>query len=88
MRQTEDQKATKARISWARLLKRVFDIDVATCHLCGGTAKIVAAIEDPKVIMKILNHLGLDATPPNIWSARGPPASAFDESNQFPQFFT
>jgi hypothetical protein len=78
----EDQKATKSRISWARLLKRVFDIDVSTCALCGGKAKIIAAIEDPKVIMKILGHLGLDAKPPNIWPARGPPASAFDEYSQ------
>jgi hypothetical protein len=81
----QEEKATKSRISWARLLKRVFNIDVATCHICGGKAKIVAAIEDPKVIMKILNHLGLDAIPPNIWPARGPPVSGFDEFSQHPQ---
>ena len=52
----EEQKATKSRIGWARLLSRVFDIDVSTCHLCGGKTKIIAAIEDPKVILKILNH--------------------------------
>jgi hypothetical protein len=82
----QDQKATKARISWARLLKRVFDIDVSTCHLCGGKAKIIAAIEDPKVIKKILGHLGLAATPPLTWSARGPPGCAFDEYSQLPPF--
>jgi len=62
-----------ARISWARLLKRVFDIDVEHCPQCGGALKIIAAIEDPTVIAKILTHLGLPA--------RGPPrspAQAFD----------
>ena len=43
-----------ARISWARLLKRVFDIDIKQCPNCGGALKIIAAIEDPPVIIKIL----------------------------------
>jgi hypothetical protein len=62
-----------ARLGWARLLKRVFDIDIAQCPQCGGTLTIIAAIKDPPVIAKILTHLGLPA--------RGPPraaARAFD----------
>ena len=51
-----------ARISWARLLKRVFDIDIEQCFQCSGTLKIIAALVDPAVIAKILTHLG--------WSAR------------------
>ena len=42
-----------------------FDIDIEQCPQCGGTLKIIAAIEDPAVIAKILTHLG--------WSARAPP---------------
>jgi len=38
-------------------LKRVFNIDVKTCRVCGGAAKVIACIEDPAVIRKILNHL-------------------------------
>ena len=49
-----------ARMSWARLLKRVFDIDVERCA-CGGQLKILAAIEEPVVIVRILTHLGLAA---------------------------
>jgi hypothetical protein len=46
-------------MSWARLLKRVFDIDIEHCPNCGGALKIIAAIEDPPVIVRILTHLGL-----------------------------
>jgi len=38
-------------------LKRIFDIDIATCSECGGDVKIIASIEDPMVIRKILAHL-------------------------------
>ena len=47
-----------ARPSWARLLKRVFDIDIEHCPNCGGALKIIAAIEDPPVIVKILSPSG------------------------------
>jgi len=51
-------------MSWARLLKRVFDIDLEHCPACGGALKIIAAIEDPAVITKILTHLRLPARAP------------------------
>ncbi len=44
-------------MSWAQRLKRVFNIDVKTCRVCGGAAKVIACIEDAAVISKILNHL-------------------------------
>ena len=53
-----------ARLGWARLLKRVFDIDIEQCPQCGGTLTILATIEDPSVIAKILTHLGLPARAP------------------------
>ena len=58
-----------ARMSWARLLKRVFDIDVERC-VCGGKLRIIAAIEEPAVIERILTHLGLSAQPPPRTPAR------------------
>jgi hypothetical protein len=54
----------RARMSWASLLKRVFDIDMEYCANCGGRRKIIAAIVDPAVIAKILTHLHLLARAP------------------------
>ena len=51
-------------MSWACWLKRVFDIDIESCPRCGGRLKIIAAIVDPQVIIKILTHLGLPARAP------------------------
>jgi hypothetical protein len=43
----------------------VFNIDIETCEHCGGTAKIIASIEDSIVIKTILDHLrkNTDQTP-------------------------
>ena len=59
-----------ARMCWARLLKRVFDLDLEHCPQCGGNMKIIAAIEEPAVIVKILTHLGLPARAPPRSPAR------------------
>jgi hypothetical protein len=59
-----------ARMGWARLLKRLFDIDLEHCPQCGGDLKIIAAIEEPAVIVKILTHLGLPARAPPRLPAR------------------
>ena len=59
------------RISWARLLKRVFDIDMQHCPNCGGgELKIIAAILERPVIEKILTHPGLDPQAPPRGRAR------------------
>lgn len=54
-----EQDATPRHVSmtWAQRLKRVFHIDIETCSQCGGKAKIIACIEDPVVIQKILDYL-------------------------------
>ena len=57
-------------MSWAYLLKRVFDIDIEHCPNCGGRLKISAAIVDPAVITKILTHLHLPARAPPRSAAR------------------
>jgi len=58
------------RLSWAKLLKRVFDLDLEHCLNCGGELKIIAAILEAPVIEKILTHLGLQARAPPRAAAR------------------
>ena len=39
--------------------KRVFDIDIERYPHCGGQLKLIAAIEEPAAIARILAHRGL-----------------------------
>ena len=43
-------------MTWMQRLKRVFNIDIETCERCAGHVKIIACIEEPGVIEKILAH--------------------------------
>jgi hypothetical protein len=71
-------KASGYAQTWAQRLKRVFTIDIEKCEKCGGKVRVIASIEDPEVIAKILKHLGLDrAAEPH---SRSPPAQLFNYS--------
>jgi len=57
--------------SWARLIQKIYEVDPLTCPKCGGKMKIIAFIEDHKVVKKILDYLGIYETqrkrpPPKI----------------------
>jgi len=68
----------RAAMTWAKRLKRVFGIDIETCAECGGDVKIIACIEDPAVIQKILAHLDDRASPADLSllpECRAPPAT-------------
>jgi len=68
----------RASMTWAKRLKRVFNIDIETCNKCGGDVKIIASIEDPDVIRKILAHLDEKVTPTAtglLPESRAPPAT-------------
>src|SRR5438445_6001324 len=61
----------KRRWGRARLLKRVFDLDIATCPFCQrGALWIIAAITQEAVITRMLRHLKRAAVPPPIAPAR------------------
>ncbi len=38
-------------------MKRVCDVEIESCTRCGGELKIIANIEEPQLIAKILSHL-------------------------------
>ncbi len=44
-------------MTWAQRLKLVFIIDIEACSQSADTVKVIACIEDPVVIKKILSHL-------------------------------
>jgi hypothetical protein len=70
--EVESLQARPNRVRWARLRKRVFDIDMQHGPNSGaGELKIIAAILERPVIEKILTHLGLDPQPPPRGPARG-----------------
>ena len=67
----------RAAMSWAKRLKRAFNIDITICEICGGKAKVIACIDDPVVINKILTHLNREAQLSNqvmLPANRAPPA--------------
>jgi hypothetical protein len=53
---TETVSVTKLarRKAWARLLARVYGIDVLCCPKCGGRMAVIAVIRDPESIRKIV----------------------------------
>jgi hypothetical protein len=61
-------------MTWAQRLKRVFGIDIETCPACGGAVQIIACIEDPVVIKKILTYL--DAKNASTVASCSPPCRA------------
>jgi hypothetical protein len=61
-------------MSWAQRLKRVFAIDIETCRQCGGKLRVIASIEEPAVIERILDHLRPTAEPVDrAHPSRAPP---------------
>jgi len=66
-----DADERRAELELARLLKRVFSIDMERCPACQqGRLRIIAAITEVNVIQKILRHLKLAADPPPITPAQ------------------
>lgn len=78
--EAEQQPPTPRHVAmnWARRLKRVFGIEIEGCARCGGKLRIIASIEEPEVIARILAHL--ERTAPERYQeqlplgARAPPA--------------
>src|SRR6266699_6508259 len=48
--------------TWALLMRRAFDLGVLRCPRCAGRMQLIATINDPAVIQRILAHLGLPGT--------------------------
>jgi hypothetical protein len=66
-------RARPAYRAWADLMRRAFESDVLACPRCGGRMVVLATIEDPAVIGRILTHLGLSQEPGQAVPSRAPP---------------
>jgi len=67
------------RMTWARRLKRVFGIQIEQCVRCGGRLKVLASIEEPELIERILAHRrerGEEEAPTAPLGARAPPQAS------------
>jgi hypothetical protein len=62
-----------AHYLWAVLMVRIYEVFPLLCPICGGQMRIIAFITYSADIRQILDHIGVDAEPPRITPARGPP---------------
>jgi len=62
-----------AKATWARLIRKVYEADPLVCPRCKGPMRVIALIDDPTVVRRILEHLGRWVPEP---AERGPPAPA------------
>jgi len=52
--------ARRRRENWARLIRKVYEVDPLTCTACGEQLRVVAFIEQFDVIEKTLRHIVRD----------------------------
>jgi len=65
-----DPPPRRHHLAWAKLLRRVLDIDALSCPKCATPMVVLAFITDPPTLRKILDHLGLPSSPPPVLPAR------------------
>jgi hypothetical protein len=74
------RRAVRRYYTWAELLRPVFRVEIFTCPNGGGARRLLAAIQDPEVIARVLRavnarcrarRLPFDA--PELAVARAPP---------------
>jgi hypothetical protein len=57
--ETTPERADRAvlRRRWAKMIRRVYEVDPLMCPRCGGEMRLVGFITEPAVIKRILDHL-------------------------------
>jgi hypothetical protein len=56
------------RRRWAKLIRRVYEVDPLVCPRCGSEMRVVSFITEPRVVRRIVDHLRKGDRP-----ARPPP---------------
>ncbi len=71
---------------WAGMIRKVYEIDPLLCPYCGAEMKVIAFIEDHKVIDNIIDHLKLKfqaERPPSPQVVRQKLLMAAEESGEY-----
>jgi len=66
---TEESCCHGGKKGWAKMLARIFAIDILTCPRCQGKRKIISFITESKAIKDILDSVGMSTAPPEIAKA-------------------
>ena len=79
-----------ARYLWVMLLARIYEALPLSCPICHASMRIIAFVNDPAAVGKVLDHIGESTEPPRIAPARGPPlwaaAAAAEQAKNDPQW--
>ncbi len=71
---------------WAGMIRKVYEVDPLLCPQCGAEMKVIAFIEDHKVIDNIIDHLKLKfqaERPPSPQVVRQKLLMAAEESGEY-----
>jgi hypothetical protein len=72
--------------NWSRLIRKVYETDPMVCPRCEHPMRVIASIENPTVIRRILEHLGLWlANARSEPRAHSPPVHPFPSDALFSQ---
>jgi transposase-like protein len=63
----------QCRSNWARLIKKILEVDPLVCPKCHGRMTIISFLEDPAVVKRILVHLNLWEVPERSPPSTNPP---------------
>ena len=47
----------RAKAAWARLIRKVYEADPLESPQCQGPMRVIALIDDPPLVRRILEHL-------------------------------
>jgi hypothetical protein len=72
----DSESATETRRTWARLLRKVFEIDPLLCS-CAAGMRMVSIITDPRIVDRIPRHLRSErSSARDPFESRAPPQAA------------
>ena len=66
--------AGKPASTWARLIRRIFEVDPLRCRRCGAEMRLIAFITDFRQTSRILEHIGEQTIRPPPLTTKTSPA--------------